>query len=186
MGLLTATRHSQQDPIRRLPTRDLQAEIETMRWLLLDIAPDDASSREFGEMRLNDMVTEVERRERLAAQHAGDPLVPLVPAPDPDLRDRVDRVKQAWPMDRLCRDLLGAFPEPSGGGRLHCSCPLPDHDDTTPSFVVYPDGHAWCFGCQRGGDVIAVAGIVFGFERFYDTLGFLEQCAGIGPGRMAS
>src|SRR5919112_48016 len=31
-------------------------------------------------------------------------------------------------------------------------CPLPDHEDKTPSFVVYPDSNSWwCFGCSRGG-----------------------------------
>ena len=34
-------------------------------------------------------------------------------------------------------------------------CPLPDHDDNTPSFVVYPANNSWwCFGCSRGSDVL--------------------------------
>jgi DNA primase len=33
-------------------------------------------------------------------------------------------------------------------------CPLPDHDDLDPSFYIYPPGRWWCYGCQRGGDVI--------------------------------
>lgn len=42
-----------------------------------------------------------------------------------------------------------------GGDRWKASCPLPDHDDKTPSFVVYADqGRWWCFGCGRGGDAV--------------------------------
>ena len=33
-------------------------------------------------------------------------------------------------------------------------CPLPDHDDETPSFYIYPLGRWWCYGCGRGGDAI--------------------------------
>jgi hypothetical protein len=33
-------------------------------------------------------------------------------------------------------------------------CPLPDHEDHTPSFYLYPPGRYWCYGCNRGGDVV--------------------------------
>jgi DNA primase len=33
-------------------------------------------------------------------------------------------------------------------------CPLPDHEDKTPSFYIYPPGRYWCYGCTRGGDVV--------------------------------
>jgi DNA primase len=33
-------------------------------------------------------------------------------------------------------------------------CPLPDHEDKTPSFYIYPPDHWWCYGCGRGGDVV--------------------------------
>lgn len=31
------------------------------------------------------------------------------------------------------------------------SCPFPDHNDGTPSFMVYPDGSYRCFGCDKWG-----------------------------------
>jgi CHC2 zinc finger len=40
------------------------------------------------------------------------------------------------------------------GGMIRC--PLPDHEDRTPSCYVYPDAAAgwYCFGCDRGGSLI--------------------------------
>jgi DNA primase len=45
------------------------------------------------------------------------------------------------------------------GGLLKGRCPLPDHQDRTPSFYCYPNGHrfydSWCcFGCASAGDVV--------------------------------
>jgi DNA primase len=45
------------------------------------------------------------------------------------------------------------------GDLLKGRCPLPDHEDRTPSFYCYPNGGGfyaswWCFGCDSGGDVV--------------------------------
>lgn len=42
------------------------------------------------------------------------------------------------------------------GDRWVGLCPLPDHDEKTPSFTVYEeDERGWyCYGCKRGGDVL--------------------------------
>lgn len=41
-------------------------------------------------------------------------------------------------------------------------CPLPGHEDFTPSFTVYPgDRGVWCHGCQRGGGIIELAGLLW-------------------------
>lgn len=35
-------------------------------------------------------------------------------------------------------------------------CPLPGHNDNNPSFHIFPETNTYfCYGCQRGGDVIA-------------------------------
>ena len=48
--------------------------------------------------------------------------------------------------------------EPLGGRAWFTGrCPLPNHEDRTPSFYIYPDeigSRWWCYGCGRGGDVI--------------------------------
>jgi hypothetical protein len=41
------------------------------------------------------------------------------------------------------------------------SCPLPDHEDRTPSFQVL-SSHWRCFGCGRGGSVIDLAAALYG------------------------
>jgi DNA primase len=44
-----------------------------------------------------------------------------------------------------------------GSARLKWCCPLPGHDESTPSFTVFAaarPANFTCFGCKRGGDVI--------------------------------
>lgn len=37
------------------------------------------------------------------------------------------------------------------GGYIAC-CPFPDHEDRTPSFVMYQDDQSYyCFGCNKSG-----------------------------------
>ncbi len=50
----------------------------------------------------------------------------------------------------------------------HVRCPLPDHDDSTPSFQIKKPGNRWkCYGCQRYGGPID-------FVRNYHCMPFLE------------
>lgn len=53
------------------------------------------------------------------------------------------------------------------GARLTARCPLPDHKDKSPSFVVFVETNSWyCFGaCQRGGDVVDLARSAWGIDR---------------------
>jgi|TARA_Y100000310_G_scaffold183047_1_gene183140 DNA primase len=51
----------------------------------------------------------------------------------------------------------GIQPARSYADKCVYHCPLPDHDDSTPSFVVFLDGdfqRFHCFGCQSFGDCI--------------------------------
>jgi hypothetical protein len=46
------------------------------------------------------------------------------------------------------------------------NCLLPNHEDRTPSFVVYPETNSWyCFSCLRGGDVVELARLVWGYDE---------------------
>ncbi len=63
--------------------------------------------------------------------------------------------------ERLCPD--GLHRE---GKNLKALCPLPGHDEKTPSFYIYPDtGSCWCFGCLRGGDVVNLAAHAWGYGK---------------------
>jgi hypothetical protein len=45
-------------------------------------------------------------------------------------------------------------------------CPLPDHEDRTPSFRAYEDAErGWfCFGCARGGTIYDFAAALWGMS----------------------
>lgn len=165
--------------LQYLPTRDLVAEIEHWRWLaMLDDLDYPEESRAYIEYQIEAMVGELERRQRLLRARLDDPLRPRWPNRDGNLKHRVEAVKAAWPLDHFCRQVLGMTLVDCGHGRFRGQCPFPDHADTEPSFMLYPDGSAWCFGCLRSADVIHLAGIAFGLHRFYDTLERLEREGG--------
>jgi DNA primase len=78
------------------------------------------------------------------------------------LREQVDLV-----------ELARRFTEMSRAGRLvRGRCPLPTHQDSSPSFFIYPDSRAHCFGCGFHGDVVdlwaAVKGVALGIESALD------------------
>lgn len=160
-----------------VPTRDLEAEVESAQWLALDLIDDLGESYEIAAIQLEVLTSELFRRRRLLERHRDHPLAPRWPQRTVNLQTRIDAVKQAWSVERICTDLLLADPKRSGNHWIAC-CPLPGHDDASPSFHIYDD-HAWCFGCNRGGDQIQLAKILFGTDRFFDALEALEAAAGI-------
>jgi hypothetical protein len=95
-------------------------------------------------------------------------------ADPPDRRAREDRASGAVrPLsavpDRLAdiappvyfEALTGLVPDRDG----KVCCPLPGHDDSTPSCHIYDDAEAgWhCFGCGRGGTVYTLAALLGGY-----------------------
>ena len=54
-------------------------------------------------------------------------------------------------------------------------CPLPDHDDKSPSFYVYADNdRGWtCFGCGRGGDVVHLYALAYSHDHMGEAAGYL-------------
>src|SRR5215213_1327871 len=64
-----------------------------------------------------------------------------------------EAVRDAVPIEEIARRYTHL--EPLGGKAWFTGrCPLPEHEDKTPSFYVYPPGRFWCYGCGRGGDVV--------------------------------
>lgn len=67
-----------------------------------------------------------------------------------------------------------------GGEMLVGRCPLPDHEDRTPSFTVWPDSDSWwCFGCNRGSDVIDLYYHLHGCSEMWEALVGLSLERGI-------
>lgn len=64
--------------------------------------------------------------------------------------ETVQRIKESIDLADIVAENVNL--KRSAGGRLVGCCPF--HEEKTGSFTVYPDGHYYCFGCGKGGDVI--------------------------------
>ena len=82
--------------------------------------------------------------------------------PFEELREQVDLA-----------ELVSRYTDLNPSGRaLVGRCPCPNHEDTNPSFHVYPEGRFFCYGCRCRGDVTdlwaAVKGLKPGIEAGLD------------------
>lgn len=87
------------------------------------------------------------------------------------LRSVIEKAKAEVPTIELGRLLCGLGQGPGQirevGTRWVARCPLPDHEDRTPSFTVFAETNSWyCFGaCQTGGDVVDLASHAWGIDN---------------------
>jgi len=65
----------------------------------------------------------------------------------------VEAIREVVPIQEVARRYTHLKPM---GGRAWFTgrCPLPDHEDKTPSFYIYPPGRYHCYGCDGCGDVV--------------------------------
>ena len=64
-----------------------------------------------------------------------------------------EAIREAAPIEEVARRYTDL--EPLGGRAWFTGrCPLPDHEEKTPSFYLYPPGRFHCYGCDRNGDVV--------------------------------
>ena len=82
---------------------------------------------------------------------------PIVQDSPPDtshgFRRCCEAIRKAVPIEEVARRYTKL--ERFGGKAWFTGrCPLPDHEDKTPSFYLYPPGRFHCYGCGRGGDVV--------------------------------
>lgn len=77
----------------------------------------------------------------------------------------INAAKEKIPTIDLADLLCGPGGMRKMGARWVARCPLPGHDERTPSFTVFPEQNSWyCFGaCQRGGDVVDLAAAAWGY-----------------------
>jgi len=78
----------------------------------------------------------------------------------------IDAAKEAVPCIDLADRLAGPGKFRRVGNTWTTNCVLPGHEDRVPSFVVYPETNSfYCFGCLRGGDVVELARLAWGYDE---------------------
>lgn len=84
---------------------------------------------------------------------------------------------------------FGTYP-PSrwdGASDFMVSCPVPNHDDSTPSCIVHPQtDRYYCFGCGAHGDALQLVQDVLGRISLRGAADFLEGRSSLTPPRPRS
>ncbi|MGB3305492.1 MAG: CHC2 zinc finger domain-containing protein [Thermomicrobiales bacterium] len=160
---------------------DLNLHLREERARLLDMddpSPTIMGTIEVCEVDLADIQAELERRERARLRLGADPLTPRAPQRNDKLMDLARDLRAVWPIDRFCEDLM-AMRLTKAGSRYKAHCPLPGHDEKSPSFVLYPEQDRFhCFGCGRYGDIFDLTGHYFRLSRFSDQVRKLAEETG--------
>lgn len=77
----------------------------------------------------------------------------------------IDAAREKVPIVDLADLLCGPGKLRRIGAEWVGHCPLPDHEDRTPSFTVNPEKNVWfCHGCVRGGGVVELARLAWGYS----------------------
>ena len=80
-----------------------------------------------------------------------------------------EAIREAVPIEEVARRYTDL--EPLGGRAWFTGrCPLPDHEDKTPSFYVYPPGRYWCYGCGRGGDAVDLEFFCGNYDELWEAM----------------
>jgi hypothetical protein len=78
----------------------------------------------------------------------------------------IDAAKEAVPVIDLADRLTGPGGLRRVGKERVGRCPLPDHEDRSPSFTANPQKNVWfCHGCMRGGDVVKLAQLAWDYAE---------------------
>jgi hypothetical protein len=78
----------------------------------------------------------------------------------------IDEAKRLVPVIDLADRLGGPASLRRVGKEWVGRCLIPDHEDRSPSFMVNPEKDVWfCHGCLRGGDVVELARLVWGYGQ---------------------
>ncbi len=92
-------------------------------------------------------------------------------------------VNESISIRRLAEEFGGEFHR--SGSTLFTRCVFRDHEDRTPSFAIYEDtNHFYCYGCQRGGDPLALISYFHDWtarKDFRKALLFGARFGGVAP-----
>jgi hypothetical protein len=145
-----------------------------------------ASDAAFHEHEFDLIAGEIRRQRAVLKRHAGDHRAVNWP----------DNEKRYQGLLKIAKDLKREFRlsqfistcvlttalRPVGPDRWTGNCPIPTHDDTSPSFVVFEenpdDQHFHCYGCRAHGDIFELVGLVFGYENFTDRVQVVAEAFG--------
>ncbi len=104
-------------------------------------------------------------------------------------RKSCEAVREAVPVEEVAR-LYTELESHGGRAWFTGRCPLPDHEDRTPSFYIYPNeigSRWWCYGCSRGGDVIDLEFLCGDYNEPWESMISLAVEHGVElPGRPRS
>ena len=78
----------------------------------------------------------------------------------------IDEAKRLVPVIDQANRLCGPGGLRRVGKEWVGRCPLPDHDDRSPSFTANAEKNVWfCHGCLHGGDVVELARLAWGYDQ---------------------
>jgi hypothetical protein len=78
----------------------------------------------------------------------------------------INAAKEAVPVIDLADWLCGPGRLRKVGNEWAGRCPLPDHEDRSPSFTANREKNVWfCHGCLRGGDVVELYRLAHGYDQ---------------------
>ena len=81
-------------------------------------------------------------------------------------RTVIEAAKEKVATIDLANHLCGQAKMQRIGEEWVARCPLPEHEDKTPSFTVNPVKNLWfCHGCLRGGDVVELARFAWRYDK---------------------
>jgi DNA primase len=90
------------------------------------------------------------------------------PEPTPNSKARYRGVSYGKPISaaKEAVSVIDLADRLTGTHGLRQRCPLPDHEDKTPSFTLYPETQSFfCYGCLRGGDVVELYRLAHGYDQ---------------------
>lgn len=145
-----------------------------------------ASDAAFHEYEFDLITGEIRRQRAILKRHAGDPRA--VEWPDNGERYQgLLKIAQDLKRDFRLSQFISTYVlttvlRPVGPDRWKGNCPVPTHDDTSPSFVVFEenpdDQHFHCYGCNAHGDIFELVGLLYGYENFTDRVQVVAQAFG--------
>jgi hypothetical protein len=91
------------------------------------------------------------------------------PANTYGFRKCCEAIREAVPIEVVARRYTDL--QPLGGEAWFTGrCPLPGHEDRTPSFYIYPGSRYWCYGCSRGGNVVDLEFHCGGYGELWEAM----------------